>query len=211
MEGFPMRNWEIKIMILNENTQQLEPATCYEKCVYKLHPSFGARQNQTFRTAPFSIKEEGWGEFDIGIALTPIGIPARPATDHNLDHDLNFQQEYYEATHKVTFKNPKPELLSILAQTGPTGQVAASDPNGASAARKKSRKDKNVDMEKLAEGLQRLTEDDLLHVVQLVHDKKTADTYTKNDVENGEFHVDLFTLPDALAKELWDFCAERAE
>ena len=39
-------------------------------------------------------------------------------------------------------------------------------------------------MEKLAEGLQRLGEDDLLHVVQLVHDNKTTDTYTKNDVES---------------------------
>ena len=31
----------------------------------------------------------------------------------------------------------------------------------------------NVDMEKLAEGLQRLTEDDLLHVVQMVQDGKS--------------------------------------
>ena len=78
-------------------------------------------------------------------------------------------------------------------------------------------------MEKLAEGLERLAEDDLLHVVQLVHDNKTDETYTKNDVESmcnmllchhflqlkittdGEFHVDLYTLPDQLIKMLWDF------
>lgn len=41
-----------------------------------------------------------------------------------------------------------------------------------------------VDMEKLAEGLQKLGEDDLLHVVQLVHEQKTSDTYAKNDVES---------------------------
>lgn len=39
-------------------------------------------------------------------------------------------------------------------------------------------------MEKLAEGLQKLGEDDLLHVVQMVHDNKTETTYTKNDVES---------------------------
>jgi transcription initiation factor TFIID/TFIIF subunit len=38
-------------------------------------------------------------------------------------------------------------------------------------------------MDKLAEGLQKLGEDDLLQVVQMVHDNKTADSYTKNDVE----------------------------
>jgi transcription initiation factor IIF auxiliary subunit len=84
-------------------------------------------------------------------------------------------------------------------------------------------------MDKLADGLQRLNEDDLLQVVQMVHDNKTAESYTKNDVEResssiradlpqpltntyqseGEFHVDLYTLPDSLIKMLWDFTAER--
>lgn len=41
-------------------------------------------------------------------------------------------------------------------------------------------------MDKLADNLQRLQEDDLLQVVQMVHDHKTIDSYTKNDVD-GEF------------------------
>ena len=39
-------------------------------------------------------------------------------------------------------------------------------------------------MEKLADGLQKLGEDDLLHVVQMIHDHKSPETYTKNDVES---------------------------
>lgn len=38
-------------------------------------------------------------------------------------------------------------------------------------------------MERLADGLQKLNEDDLLEVVQMVHDNKAPDTYIKNDVE----------------------------
>ncbi len=38
-------------------------------------------------------------------------------------------------------------------------------------------------MEKLAENMQKMTEDDLLLVVQMIHDNKTADTWTKNDVD----------------------------
>lgn len=38
-------------------------------------------------------------------------------------------------------------------------------------------------MEKLADNLQKLQEDDLLQVVEMVHNNKTPDTYTKNDVE----------------------------
>ena len=43
--------------------------------------------------------------------------------------------------------------------------------------------DKNVDMDKLADGLQKLGEDDLLQVVQMVHDNKSEDSYTRNDVD----------------------------
>lgn len=39
-------------------------------------------------------------------------------------------------------------------------------------------------MEKLADGMQNLQEDDMLHIVQMVYDNKTAETYTKNDVES---------------------------
>lgn len=42
-------------------------------------------------------------------------------------------------------------------------------------------------MEKLADGLQKLQEDDLLLVVQMVHDGKDPNTYTKNDVESECF------------------------
>jgi transcription initiation factor IIF auxiliary subunit len=38
-------------------------------------------------------------------------------------------------------------------------------------------------MDKLADGLQKLGEDDLLQVVQMVHDNKAPDSYTVNDVE----------------------------
>lgn len=44
-------------------------------------------------------------------------------------------------------------------------------------------------MDKLADGLQRLGEDDLLQVVQMVHDNKSADSYTKNDVERKSYQA----------------------
>lgn len=52
-----------------------------------------------------------------------------------------------------------------------------------------------VDMDKLADGLQKLNEDDLLQVVQMVHDNKTPESYTKNDVERESFT--LSGLPPA--------------
>ncbi|KAF2181946.1 SAS complex, SAS5 subunit/transcription initiation factor IID, subunit 14 [Zopfia rhizophila CBS 207.26] len=206
MEGFPMRSWSIEIWLLDEHGAEVQ-ANVFDKAVYNLHPSFEkSKQKQTFKKPPFRIEEKGWGEFDMTIVLTAL----HKGGDHTLEHDLNFQSERYEAKHNVTFRNPRPELLALLRESGPAG-----DENGirgkADASKKKKGRDRNVDMEKLADGLQRLGEDDLLQVVQMVHDNKTSETYTKNDVENGEFHVDLYTLPDNLVKMLWDFTASKTD
>jgi len=231
-----MRGWNISIYLLSPNGEEL-PASCFEKATYFLHESFGPkRMRQTIRRPPFTIHEKGWGEFDMQIQLTPIG--AAKSGEQTLAHDLNFQQERYESTHNVTFRNPKGPLLDALRESGDVGDPApksngvTSTPAPGQAKEKKVRKNqnRNVDMEKLAEALPQLGEEDLLQVVQMVHDNKTDDTYTKNDVDSelaffhcptggkrannifpadGEFHVDLYTLPDQLIKMLWDFTSNR--
>jgi len=99
---------------------------------------------------------------------------------HTLVHDLNFAKGRYDAKHQIIFKNPSEKLVSILRETGPV----PGDENGAKKDKDKKRKRTGaVDMEKLADGLVKLGEDDLLTVVQMIHDNKSEDTYTKNDIE----------------------------
>lgn len=61
-------------------------------------------------------------------------------------------------------------------------------------------------MEKLADGLQKLTEDDLLNVVQLIHDHKTADTYTKNDVESTYNPIAQVIWREVVGAQLLPLC-----
>ncbi|KAJ5152334.1 hypothetical protein N7492_010629 [Penicillium capsulatum] len=206
VEGFPQRSWSIEVYLLNERGEQV-PATLFDKVTYHLHPSFGPRATQTIRDAPFRIQEEGWGEFDMQIEFVVD-------RSYFINHDLNFASNRYESKHVLTFKNPKGNVLAALRDSGPVpgdenGAKSKRAAGGDESAKKKKRTDKNVDMDKLADGLQKLNEDDLLQVVQMVHDHKAPDSYTKNDVEQGEFHVDLYTLPDALIKMLWEFTQER--
>lgn len=101
-----------------------------------------------------------------------------------ISHDLNFAKERYESKHPVSFKNPSQALINILRETGPV----PGDENGRiKKDAKRPKKGGNVDMEKLAEGLVKLGEDDLLHVVQMIHDNKTEETYTKNDIERRRY------------------------
>jgi len=166
------------------------------------------------KKAPFLLSEQGWGEFDMEIVLHGID----KGGDHVVRHDLHFQQTKYESLHTITFNNPRPNLLKQLANSGPvpgTNAVPAEENgvtkrdkrknDGEERVKKKSRSERAFDMEKLADGLQKLQEEHLLRVVQMVHDNKTPETYIKNDVEQGEFHVDLYTLPQHLTQMLWNF------
>ncbi|KAJ9627879.1 transcription factor TFIIF complex subunit Tfg3 [Taxawa tesnikishii (nom. ined.)] len=212
MEGFPMRRWNIEIFVQGPEGENL-PATCFEKVTYKLHESFGKRATQgrctvrgnwsalteyavlevvkrnsrngwctlrardqerskarvttedghmqvmrnivnemlirfivVMRNVPFRIEEKGWGEFEMLVTMTPVGAPK--GGDTTIVHDLNFASERYDATHSVTFRNPKAELLERLKESGPA---------------------------------------------------------------DGEFHVDLYTLPDNLIKMLWDFTSNKVD
>ena len=117
VEGFPLRKWNIQLFLLNEHGEEI-PATIFSKALYKLHPSFEKRANQSksspnhvlrrlseanpscpaaITAPPFRISEEGWGEFDMEIILTAID----KGGDYPLTHDLNFQSPRYEAKHTI--------------------------------------------------------------------------------------------------------------
>ncbi|KAK6224032.1 transcription factor TFIIF complex subunit Tfg3 [Pestalotiopsis sp. IQ-011] len=199
---FPMKEWNVKIYMVDQDGNE-KPATAFNKVTYNLHPSF-ENPSQTFTEPPYTCKNEGWGEFEMSIDMYTT-----EKTKCTVYHDLNFQKPRYETIQTIQIKNPSQALLQVLRETGP---VASDDDPKIAKARKandgKKRK-AGYDFEKMADGLTKLNEDDLLHVIQLIHDHKTDETYTKNDMDNGEFSVDLFTMPDHLVRMLWDFLVDQ--
>ncbi|KTW29706.1 hypothetical protein T552_04094 [Pneumocystis carinii B80] len=210
-EGFPMRKWSVSLVALSEDGQEL-PAAFIDKVTYKLHPTFQS-PNRSFKKPPFRIEEKGWGEFEMDVII----FYADKGGETTLKHDLNFQQNKYENEHILTITNPRPALQRLLAESGPVpGYVELEDKkkdkrkfDGTDKNKKKGKFSKPVDMDRLADGLQKLEEDDLLQVVKMVNDNKTPEMYVKNDVEEGEFHLDLYTLSDNLLTMLWNFTAKR--
>lgn len=185
-----------------------------------------------FTNPPFTCENEGWGEFEMHVDLYYTDKSGKIS----IPHDLNFQQNRYEETHLVTFKNPSQSLQQILRETGPLptdeDRKARSKVDGGSKKQKKP-----FDVEKMADALVKLEEDDLLQVIQLIHDHKNDDTYVQNNVDGessqedqghppgtapdqlaltsgstqaGEFSVDLYSLPDNLGKMIWEYLVSRS-
>ncbi|KAK3951679.1 hypothetical protein QBC32DRAFT_370904 [Pseudoneurospora amorphoporcata] len=196
-EGYPMKEWTVELYILDQDGKE-RPARCFTKVTYNLHPSF-ANPIQTFNDPPFKCTNEGWGEFEMTIDM----YTTEKGGKISIAHDLNFQQSEYENIHTVTFRNPSQALQQLLRETGPL-------PSDEERKQKKavdggSKKKRPYDIERMADGLTKLNEDDLLQVIQMIHDHKDDNTYIQNNLDAGEFSVDLYTLPDNLMKMLWDF------
>ncbi|EXK30061.1 transcription initiation factor TFIID/TFIIF subunit [Fusarium oxysporum f. sp. melonis 26406] len=178
VEAFPMREWSLKVFLLDEDGNE-RPADVFTKVVYNLHPTFD-NPVQSFQKAPFTCKNEGWGEFEISIdCYTTEKTKLAP-----IIHDLNFQQDRYEQTHTVVFKNPSQNLQERLRETGPLPTDDDHRPKKKGIATKKS--SQKYDYEKIAESLEKLEEEDLLRVIQIINENKGPDTYIRSDVE-GEF------------------------
>ncbi|GKT95901.1 YEATS Taf14 family protein [Colletotrichum tofieldiae] len=173
VEDFPMRKWSIVIYIVGEDGEE-HPADCFQKVVYNLHPSF-ENPTQTFTKPPFRCENEGWGEFDM-----TIDCYITEKSKQTLTHDLNFAKNRYDAEHTVSFKNPSQALQQILRETGPLPSDDDRLKKKGGAGKKGAQK---YDYEKIAQALEKLDEDDLLRVIQIINDNKTADTYIKSDVD----------------------------
>lgn len=224
VEGFPMRQWSITIVMLNDKGEEV-PATILDKVTYTLHPTF-ANPVRAVKNSPFKVSEQGWGEFDIPISLHILGLPGKLG-ERKISHDLNFVKERYLNDHEITIPvsaQKNPALNKALAELGPvpfddgsvkrkldtqglvSGGVAKKLKLGALAPVKGL-----VDLEKLANGLTKLKEDDLIVIVQMVTDNRTNEMNIKNDIDNGEFTMDLLTLPEGLLKSLWDYVKKHTE
>jgi transcription initiation factor TFIID/TFIIF subunit len=102
-------------------------------------------------------------------------------TKVSINHDLNFLKNLYETVHPVTFKNPSQVLQEKLRELGPLPNDDDARPKKKGTASKKSTQ--KYDYEKIAEAMERLEEEDLLKVIQIIHDYKSADTYIKSDID----------------------------
>lgn len=203
--------------MLNEAGEEI-PAAIIDKVTYTLHPTF-ANPIRSIKTKPFRVEEQGWGEFDIPITIHLVGLAGKQG-ERKFNHDLNFFQEKYTSDHVITIPTKSAQLNKLLLESGllpgDAGEKRKNDLDiqGSKVKKLKSANGNatkgSVDLEKLANGLTRLTEDDLIVIVQMITDNRTNEMNIKNDYENGEFTMDLYTLPEPLLKTLWDYVKKRA-
>ncbi|CCE63800.1 hypothetical protein TPHA_0F03190 [Tetrapisispora phaffii CBS 4417] len=228
VDNFPMRKWSIEIHLLDADNKEI-PATIFDRVVYHLHPTF-TNPNRTFKESPYTIEEQGWGGFPLHISLFLI----EKAGERKITHDLNFLQDEYTADHVISIPLNKPLLTQELAKSGIVPETAVTTTQASTkrkaesteslpvttATEPKAKKVKtataptvkgSIDLQQLAFGLTKLKEDDLVAIVQMVTDNKTPEMDVVNNVEDGEFIIDLFSLPESLLKSIWEYVKENTK
>lgn len=134
--------------------------------------------------------------------------PTGAASNHT-DESAKNTTATTTTTTNATANNSSSSNTSGNAKRKQAAAASGHDDSGAKFKKKPKIEKGSVDLERLAEGLKQLSEEDLYNVVQMVTDNLTQEMYIKNDVKEGEFHMDLFTLPDSLLKSLWEYVKKR--
>lgn len=129
---------------------------------------------------PFKCTNEGWGEFEMTIDM----YTTEKGGKTTIQHDLNFAKPTYENIHKVAFRNPSMALQAILRETGPipTDEERKKTKTDGGLKNKK----KVYDIEKMADALPHCEEDDLLQIIQMIHDGKTESSFVSNNIDGKD-------------------------
>lgn len=229
-----MRRWSVLIYMLDQNNKEI-PAVILDKVTYTLHPTFTNPVRVLRQTPFKVEEEGwGEFDIPISIHIVGIsGKSGERKFKHDLNFlQKRYVIDHVITIPSSCLKNPT--LNKLLTESGGLVTTLSDDSNTTSnggglnankrkinettgsvfAEANKTKKTKqnsgnaikdSIDLEKLANGLTKLNEDDLIIIVQMVTDNRTNEMNIKNDVDNGEFTMDLYTFPESLLKSLWDY------
>ena len=99
------------------------------------------------------------------------------------------------------FKNPSPAFLKVLSETGPVPgfddkkrKLDSDDLGTRKKATTGAWTGKPTEMERLAAGIEKLEENDLLPVVKLILDNQSPEMYIKTDIDGTQVYQQLANL-----------------
>lgn len=104
----PLRKWMITICMLNKDGEEVS-ADIIAHCIYYLHKTF-ENPVQKYTEPPFTIIEEGWGEFSIKIICKLIAKSGK----FTIYHDLLFQENAYAVDYSVQVPLNIGKLRAVL-------------------------------------------------------------------------------------------------
>lgn len=108
----PTRKWRMQLFILDEEGNE-QPATLFDYVTYHLHPTF-ERPLRKLTEPPFTLDEQGWGEFELKI----IAKVKFCSTTYTFHHELSFDNNAYNVDYEGRFPYHQTKLREELLNSG---------------------------------------------------------------------------------------------
>lgn len=107
-DELPLRKWMVEICMLDKDGKEV-PADILESCTYYLHKTF-EHPVRKIAESPFTLTEQGWGEFDMKIVCKLIGKSGK----FTIIHDIEFQDDAYAIDYTVQVPVINSKMRSTL-------------------------------------------------------------------------------------------------
>lgn len=193
VNGFPQRRWKMDIWLLDNNEQEVL-ANIFSRCVYHLHPTF-AKPVRILDECPFTLEEQGWGEFSLVINC----FLKEDAGEVELQHELTFQQPSYDTDYIIRVPCHIPLLREMLLKSG-TVPVETIPPSNILP---------NERNDKWMNELVAMDEDVVTTVTAKILRHPAVQSQLQKFNKDEEIVMDTRQLPDELLDEISDYIKEQ--
>ena len=185
---YPVYKWSIQMWGEREDGTWEDPSYYISRVAFTLHPSF-SQPRRVLSKAPYTVREKGWGEFEIEAELV--------FTDPDVAHFTMQVPLLFESVNEtkatIVFKSVPSSFKQQLSMTGndapqqPASQSLHTIPMGLGDAATVSHRIRSLD------------QDGLQEVVKIVRDASVSDSLVKTvSAEDGSFTdytLNLYDLP----------------
>ncbi|AMD22720.1 HHL050Wp [Eremothecium sinecaudum] len=182
VDGLPTRRWSMEIYMLDEHSNEVD-ADIFESCTYILHPSF-SRPKRKISWPPFTLDEQGWGEFELKIICQFIHNGGKVM----IPHTLLFSEDAYAVDFSIQVPCHIAEFRELLKKSGTVPELSSHEEES-SAVRQKI----PVLVKKIA-AANEATVNDIVRTVLSYPGVK--DALLKRRHRSQEFVMHLGQLPD---------------
>lgn len=166
-------------------------ANILSSCTFHLHPTFKDPIREV-KTPPFTLQEEGWGQFEFKI----ICLFIENAGKFTIKHPLLFEDNAYAIDYDIHVPYHTPKLRSLLAGHYKLPQNTVQ--------KYLDEKQESVSLNWI-NSIPALDEDAVTSIVQMILSHPAVQNEVFQHPRHEDFLMALYQLPNELLKEIRDY------
>lgn len=191
VNDLPQRHWKVELCMLDEAEKEIE-IEIVARCTFYLHETFNDPV-RSFDHPPFSVEEDGWGEFDIKIVCECIENGGK----FTIHHPLTFDEPAYAIDYDIQVPCNAPVMRELLSKNCNLADLV-----------KVEKPDKKLTVSHWIGQIATADEDTVTDIVQMIVAHPAVQEEINKRPRHEDFLMGFHQLPNDLLRKIGDYVCD---